>query len=172
MEFIELNTLQAITTRDFPVYSAEVLDWYFEIYQSGNGDDLPPVPLMHTELVLPHLQGTTGTILQKYIRQNPQAEYFLLNGSHRTTAANLTGHIIKGMLPKTEEDIIQARKIKFRGKKYQHGFDDTIIGNIKELVDHFKGVEKFETVQQKTDKMINEKVISEYLIEHYRNIPI
>jgi len=133
MEFKELNPTQVITTRDFPVHSAEVLEMYFEIFRSGSGGDLPPVPIMHRNLVIPHFEESTGVLLQEYLRQNPQAEYFLLNGSHRTTSANLTRHMIKGMLLATEEDIRQAKQIKLKGEMYHHGLHGTIDGNVKDL---------------------------------------
>ncbi|MBN2096726.1 hypothetical protein JW752_05040 [Candidatus Peregrinibacteria bacterium] len=171
MEFKELTPAQVITTRDFPVHSAEVLQRYFEIYRRGENDGLPPVPLMHKDLVVPHFDETTGDLFQEYIRQNPQAEYFLLNGSHRTTSANLTRNMIKGMFLRTEEDIRLARQIKFNGQPYQHGLLDSIIGNIRDLIEHFRGTELFETVQQKTDRMVDERTMPQHMIEHYRNNP-
>lgn len=166
---MELDPAQVITTKDFPVHSAEVLQWYFEIYKNGEGDDLPPVPLMHVNHVAPHFDGVENTLLQEYLRQNPQAEYFLLNGSHRTTSANLTRHRIKGMLLRTREDIQEAGQIKFRGEMYQHGLLDDIMGNIEDLVEHFSGTDKFQTVQQKTDRMVDARVIAEHMIAYYKN---
>ncbi len=168
MEYKELSPIQIITTRDFPVHSAEVLGRYFGIYQNDNEDQLPPIPLIHRNLVTPHFKGMEWDLLQKYLKQNPQAEYFLLNGSHRSTSANLTRHMIKGMLLGTEDDIRLANQIRFRGEIYEHRLHDTIIGNIRELVDHFSGTDKFQTVQQKTDRMVNERVIPDHMIRHYR----
>lgn len=172
MEFKELNTAQVITTRDFPVHSAEVLQWYFEIYKSGESDDLPPVPLMHIDCVAPHFEEVESTLLQEFLRRNPQVGYFLLNGSHRTTAANLAKHRIKSMLLRTRKDIQEAGQIKFRGQIYQHGLLDDVMGNIKDLVKHFSGTDKFETVQQKTDRMVNERVLAEHMIAHYQKKPV
>jgi hypothetical protein len=169
MEFKELSPTQVITTRDFPVHSAEILEKYFEIFRSGGDENLPPVPLMHRDFFMPHFERAESTLLQEYLNQNPQAEYFLLNGSHRTTSANLTRHMIKGMLLKTEEGIRKAGQIKFNGEVYQHGLLDTIEENIRDLVDHFRGAEIFESVQQKTDRMSDEGVISQHMIDHYRN---
>lgn len=156
MEFKELKPEQVITTRDFPVHSAEVLERYFEMYRNGGGYNLPPVPLMHKNLVTPHFEGPEEPILREYLRQNPQAEYFLLNGSHRTTAANLAGRMIGGMLLSTQEDICKARQITFNGEPYQHGLLDTIEGNIDDLVAHFRGTAMFWSVEQKTAKMVDE----------------
>lgn len=169
MEFKELSPTQVTTTRDFPVHSVEVLKEYFEIFKSGCGEDLPPVPIMHRNLVIPHLEESTRVLFQEYLRQNPQAEYFLLNGSHRTTSANLTRYMIKGILLATEEDIQRARQIKINGAMYNHGLNDTIGGNIKNLVDNFRGIKMFQTVQQKTDRMANERVIPQHMIERHRN---
>ena len=171
MKFKEVSPTQVITTRDFPVHSAEVLEKYFKIYRSGNGNDLPPVPLMHSDLVIPHLEEADRTLLEEFLKQNPQVRYFLLNGSHRTTSANLTRHSIIGMLLRTEEDIKQASQIKFKGEKYQHGLLETIIENIEDLVNHFRGTDIFQTIQQKTDRLVDERAIPQHIIEHYRNSP-
>lgn len=171
MEFKELDPTQVITTRDFPVHSAEVLKKYFEIFRSGGGRNLPPVPLMHRDLFIPHFEEPESAVLQEYLRQNQQAEYFLLNGSHRTTSANLTRHTIKGILLRTEEGIRKASQIKFNGETYQHGLLDTIVGNIKDLVEHFRGTEMFQSVQQKTDRMTDERIIPQHMIEYYRKSP-
>ncbi len=169
MEVKILSPSQVTTTRDFPVHSTEVLEEYFGIYQSGSGDELPPVPLMHRDIVAVHFDKSASALFQEFIRQNPQAEYFLLNGSHRTTSANLTRNAIKGMLLGTEEDIRLARQIQFNGQKYQHGLHDTVTGNIQDLVEHFRGTELFETVQEKTDRMVERCAIPPFMIDHYRN---
>jgi hypothetical protein len=171
MEFKELNPSQVITTRDFPVYSAEVLEKYFEIYRNGNGNDLPPVPLMDSDFVIPHLEEPDRILLEEFLRKNPEVRYFLLNGSHRTTSANLTRHSIVGVLIRTEEDIQQTSQIEFKGKKYEHYLPETVLGNIKDLVNNFRGTDRFETIQQKTDRMVDETVIAEHMIRHYRNSP-
>lgn len=168
MEFKELKPVQVITTRDFPVHSAAVLAKYFEMYQNAEGNDLPPVPLMRKDLIIPRFDTPEQSLLQEYLRQNPQAEYFLLNGSHRTTAANLTRRMIGAMILETREDIDNARQLKFKGKPYQHGLLDTIEGNIDDLVAHFRGTSMFWSVEQKTNRMIDEMIIPRYMIDHYR----
>lgn len=56
-----------------------------------------------------------------------------------------------GMVLETLEDIHEARKITFNGNTYEHHLLDTIEANIKDMVAHFKGTKRFESIQQKTD---------------------
>lgn len=163
MKMVSPASNQIITTRDFPVHSAEVLEKYFEIYANGQGDDLPPVPLMRTHHLLPHFDKPESDLLKEYLAQNPLAEYFLLNGSHRTTAADLTKRRINGMLLETHEDIETACEITFRNKPYRHGLLPTIEENIHDLVTHFSGTDKFWSVREKTDKMVRDTVIPKYM---------
>jgi hypothetical protein len=169
MQIINTQPTELITTRDFPVHSTKVLEQYFEIYKNGTGNNLPPVPLIHKNLFIPHFAEPESTLLKKFLTENLEATYFLLNGSHRTTAANLTRQLIRGMVLETKEDIMHARKIDLNGEPYEHGLLDTIDENIQDLVTHFKGTETFQTVQQKTNKMVEKKVIPHYMLDWYRS---
>lgn len=171
MKFVDIKPTEAITTRDFPVHSAEVLRQYFEIYRNGEGDELPPVPLIDIDHFFPHLDQQEKTLLEGFLRQNPEVRYFLLNGSHRTTSATLTRNIIRGMVLETIEDIREAGKIKFNGKPYEHRLLDTIEANIKDMVAHFRGTERFESIQQKTDRMVEKKKVPTYMIDQYEEPP-
>lgn len=169
MEFKKLNSAQVTTLRDFPVYSAKILNDYFRTFESGHGEDMPPCPVIHKDFVVPYFEEPLNTLFQKHIRQNPQAEYFLLDGSHRTTAANLTRNMIKVMLLATDENAQEAKQMKWKGKLYNNfGLKETIRGIIMDLVDHFRGTKIFQTVQQKTDRMADEEVIPQHMIKCHR----
>jgi hypothetical protein len=170
MKFVSIKPAEAITTRDFPVHSVEVLKRYFELYRNGAGDELPPVPLIHADLFFPHFEEQEKALLEEYLRQNPEVKYFLLNGSHRTTAATLTRNIIRGMVLVTCKDILEAERITFKDKPYEHRLLDTIEANIRDMAAHFIGTERFESVQQKTDRMVDEKVIPTSMIDHYEKV--
>lgn len=167
MEFVDLKPAEVITTRDFPVHSGEVLEGYFEMYKNGHGNDLPPVPLIHVERFFPHFDRQERGLLEEYLRQNPEVRYFLLNGSHRTTAATLTRNLIKGMVLETLEDIQEARRITFKGEPYEHRLLGTIEANIDDMVAHFRGTGRFESIQQKTDRMVEEGVIPDWMMDHH-----
>jgi len=167
MKSVEIQPAEVITTRDFPVHSMEVLAKYFDMYRNGSENSLPPVPLMNINFFLPYFSEPELTLLLEFLSQNPDVSYFLLNGSHRTTAANLTRKFIRGMVLVAVEDIQIAREIKSNGKPYQHRLQDTIEENIRDLISHFRGTNIFQTVQQKTDKMVKQRVIPKYMIDYY-----
>lgn len=168
MNIRELSPLKLITTRDFPVHNAKVLDEYFALYRSGKGHELPPVPLVHRNHIMGHFVDADFKLFLEYIKQNPEAEYFLLNGSHRTTAASLTRSLIKCAILETDDDITECRQITFNGKPYEHLLEDTLQENIQGVTNHFRGTRIFETVQQKTDRMVIARVLSDKLIKFGR----
>jgi len=167
MKLLNIKSTEAITTRDFPVYSVEVLNRYFKMYKNGNGDDLPPVPLIHIKKFFSHFEEQEKIVLEEFLKQNPKVKYFLLNGSHKTTSATLTRNMIKGIVLRTPEDIQEASKITFKGNTYEHRLLDTIEANIEDMVAHFRGIKRFESIQQKTDRMIYEEVIPTHMTDHY-----
>lgn len=167
MKYIAVQPAEIITTRDFPVYSSAHLASYFEMYKKGSENLLAPVPLIELQQFLPYFAKQELTVLNTFLTQNPNVRYFLMNGSHRTTCANLTKKPIQGMILESNDDIVVARQLKSNGQQYEHGLLDTIDENILEMVAHFKGTDKFETVEHKTQRMISERVIPYEMIECY-----
>ncbi len=165
MKFVDVQPDEVITTRDFPVYSPEVLEKYFDLYKNGRDKVLPPVPLIDVNRYLTHFDEPEYSLLLEFLSQNPDVRFFLLNGSHRTTSANLNRILIRGMVLETIADIQVAKEIRCNGKRYEHGLLDTIDENIKDLIEHFRGTKLFQTVQHKTDQMINQRVIPPYMYD-------
>lgn len=167
MNIFTLQPEAVITTRDFPVYNTEVLERYFAIYKNGRVNSLPPVPIMHVDRVTTYFNEPEISVLNEFLTQNPKTEYFLLNGSHRTTAATLTGNGVNGLLLEKVPDIEDLRTTTLKGNAYEHRLKNTIEENIMGLVNHFIGTEAFQTVRQKTDRMVEEGVVPTYMIEYY-----
>ena len=91
----QLKSDQIITLSDFPVHHEQCLKIYFRIFQNGESRLVPPVPVIHKSMGAPvsHSSGKKAEkyneLLNNFFETHPSAEYFLLDGSHRTTAATL-----------------------------------------------------------------------------------
>ncbi|MBU0458707.1 hypothetical protein KJ652_02160 [Patescibacteria group bacterium] len=163
----KLSPNQIITLHDFPLHSEQVLKLYFRIYQKGSGKIIPPCPVLNRKLVEVSFSGKTKDAYDEFMSNNPQAEYFLLDGSHKTTAAALTGMPVSVMVYQEDKDIKEARELVSLGEIMSLTVQDSIQGNVNELKGYFDEKLIFETVEEKTLRMIEERVIPEYMIEYY-----
>ncbi len=168
MQMAKLSPNQIITLNDFPVHNEHVLKIFFKIYQNKCGKIVPPVPIMHKNLVLTYLHGNMKNKSNEFYKRNPNCNYFMLDGSHRTTAATLTKKKIKVMVLQHGQDVQKARKMVETGELFHFYLKDTIEDIVKELIAHFRKTGFFQTVEQKTKRMVIEKVIPLYMIEYYK----
>lgn len=168
MQILKLSPNKIVTLNDFPVYDEHVLKIYFRVYQKGYGKAIPPCPIMHKDLVIPFFDDNLKKLFTKFIKNNPTVEYFMLDGSHKTTAATLTNHKIKAMVFKDEKDILEAKDLAKAGELFHYYLKDTIQDIVKELAKHFKKTKLFQTVEEKTEKMKTEKVIPKYMGVYYK----
>jgi hypothetical protein len=166
MRTVYLNPNQIITLNDYPVHSDEVLSKYFN--KCKLDEETPLVPVIEKEIVRKSLDGELLTKFEEFEKQNTEAAYFMLDGSHRTTALTLCGHGIQSVILETNEDIVEAKSGIVTGRILKNGIlDCSLEENCKILNDHFKEKPYFMTVEQKTEKMVNEKVIPQYMIDSY-----
>ncbi len=156
-----LSPDQIVTLTDFPVHNEQILKIFFRIYQKGYGKIMPPCPVLHKSFV--SFSGKLQETFEEFVARNPQAEYFLLDGSHKTTAAALTGSKINVMVFETDKDIKDARAMVEVGELFSLAVESTINDGIKDLIKHFDRTPYFQTVQEKTLRMITEKVIPRYM---------
>ena len=132
-----LNPNQIITLNDYPVYRDIVLIDYFN--KCNRGQDLPFVPVVKKELVIKCFDDLLLKKFQQFESQNPTGEYFMLDGSHRTTALTLAGRKITAIIYKEEKDISEARKLIKTGQILESGtLNHSIKENCKILYKHFK----------------------------------
>ena len=168
-----LHPEQIITRNDYPVHNEHILKIYFRVFQAGFGATLPMVPVINKDLGIPFAVGDSqevieyNTSLQRYLDQNPHAEYFLLDGNHKTTAAALTGNGISCLVLKTDNDILYAQALLAKGEFFSLSINNTISENVDNLREHFFQTREFQTVSYKTRKMVRERVIPQYMIDYY-----
>ncbi|MBU0459503.1 MAG: hypothetical protein KJ771_01735 [Nanoarchaeota archaeon] len=167
MKTIELTPNQIITLNDYPVHSDSVLSEYFS--KCKLGEEVPFVPVIRKDIVRKYLDSNLLEEFERFEHQNPVAEYFMLDGSHRTTALTLAGCKITAIIYETDSDIEEARKLVATNQILQNGtLDDSLIENCEELNRHFREKPYFMTVEQKTEKMKREKKLPQKITEFYR----
>src|SRR3989338_11161189 len=166
MRILELSPDQIITLNDYPVHSDSVLSDYFK--RCKLGEELPFVPVIRQETVRIYLDDNLLTRFEKFTGENPEAQYFMLDGSHRTTAVTLTGHKIRAIIYEKDEDIIEAKKLVATGQVREDDIlDHTLEENCKILNRHFREKPYFMTVEQKTQKMVREMILPQCMIDSY-----
>jgi len=158
MRTAELKPEQIITLNDYPLYSNSVLSGYLERCRAGEG--LPFVPVIRKSVVRPHLGTVLSKLFLEFERQHPEAGYFMLDGSHRTTALTLVGRDIAVVLYETDGDIIAAREHVATGEILLNGtLDYTLEENCGILKRHFQERPTFMTVLEKTEKLRREGLL-------------
>ncbi|MBT3297492.1 hypothetical protein HN385_01055 [archaeon] len=155
---IELTPNQIITLNDYPVYNDSILNEYFT--KCKLGEELPFVPVIRKDVVKKYLDDTLLERFERFENLNPEAEYFMLDGSHRTTALTLAGCKITAIIYETDPDIEQAKKLVATGQILQNEtLEYSLIENCEELNKHFREKPYFRTVNQKTEKMKRERIL-------------
>src|SRR3989338_64484 len=114
MKTIELAPNQIITLNDYPVHSDSVLSEYFT--KCKLGEEVPFVPVIRKDIVRKHFDDELFKEFERFERLNPVAEYFMLDGSHRTTALTLAGCKITAIIYESNKDIKEARKLVATGQ--------------------------------------------------------
>ena len=124
------------------------------------GKNVPFVPVIRKEIVRKYLDSRLHKEFERFEHQNPVAEYFMLDGSHRTTALTLAGCKISAIVYETDSDIKEAKKLVATGQILQNDtLDHSLEENCKILNRHFREKPYFMTVKQKSEKMRREKKI-------------
>lgn len=169
-----LHPDQIITLRDYPLYNPHILRIYFRIFSKNQGKILPPCPVVHKSLGIPLANGKDNksrkynALLNDFIGKNPTAEYFLLDGSHKTTAATLSKQMIPVVIIEQDKDLEEAKKLIKSGEFFGwYSVGDSIKNTIDELAKHHIGTDRFLTVEEKTKLLIKNKDVPDYMISYF-----
>jgi hypothetical protein len=161
MKTVALTPHQIITLNDYPIYSVEMLRLYFSRCLSGQA--LPLVPVIRKAIVRQYFTPELSGKLESFERVNPLATYFMVDGSHRTTALALIGRKINVIVYATDADIVEARSLVDTGQVLDNGtLAHSLAENCVILRQHFQERAYFMTVQHKTEKLIHDNYIAHY----------
>lgn len=174
MKIKNLKPNEIITTRDFPVHNEQILKIYFRICKEGYQKILPPTPVIPLSVGLPLLpvkdkkSNDYNKKIKEYIRSNKKIKYLMIDGSHKTTALTLAHKPVHAMILKTDEDIKEVKDLIKEGEIFGINKITTIKGELKAMAKHLKPAKFFETVEDKTKRMVKKKVVPRYMIECYK----
>jgi len=170
-----LRPNQIITLRDYPLYNEQILKIYFRIFNKKQGIILPPSPVIHKSVGIPYLKSKGSKsrryneVLSKYLKENPHAEYFLLDGGHKTTAATLSHSLIPVWVIEKDQDFQEAKKLIKTGELFGwYKTGETVKSALDELAKHHFGTKNFLTVEDKTKVMVKKRDIPDYMISTYK----
>jgi hypothetical protein len=170
-----LHPNQIVTLRDYPLYNQHILKIYFRIFSKNQGKILPPCPVIHKSSGIPLVNGKDAkskkynTILNDFLNKNPHTEYFLLDGSHKTTAATLAKKMIPVLVMEKDNDFKEAKKLIKKGEFFGWCLvENSIKEALNELAKHHSGSKKFLTVEDKTKLLVKNKKVPNYTISYYK----
>ena len=174
MKIKNITPSEIITTKDFPVHNEHILKIYFKICKHGNKEILPPIPVIPLSSGLPLFSGKTkkekeyNKRIKNYLKQNKRVKYLMCDGSHKTTALTLTNNKIHAVILKTNSDMVELRQLIKTGEIFSMSTEKTIKEELKGKANHLKNAKFFETIKEKTDRMVKEKVIPQFMIDYYK----
>jgi hypothetical protein len=161
MKIVALTPHQIITLNDYPIYSEGMLREYFR--KCMTGASLPFVPVIGKTIVRQSFSTELSQKLEQFERANPLAGYFMLDGSHRTTALTLAGRKIVAIIYEKDGDIQAAQALVVTGQILENAtLEYTVAENCAILHTHFQAHPYFMTVHQKTVKLLQENYIAHY----------
>lgn len=195
MKKIILQPNQLIVPGEGGVSNYDILNIYFRVFSNGQGKILPPTIAVHKEIAnivfLPEeykdeelWQRRNYENFNRILNSNygVGAEYFLLDGNHRTIAATLTNNPIIALEMQEDEDIQKVKTMVEKGELFNWTISGDslkkICNNLKEhLYEYFiNNVEGFYckeiynfplTVKDRIDKLVTNKEIPDYMINKY-----
>jgi len=170
MKIKDLNPNEVLTTLDFPVHNGQILKIYFKVCRDGDAKILPPTPMIPLKAGLPLLEKDKkgyNKRMKEFLKKNKKIKYLLVDGSHKTTALTLTHNKIHSMILETNDDVKEVRELEKVGEVFNMNTPDTIGDILLDMAAHFSKGKKFESVLEKTKRMICKKVIPDFMIKCY-----
>src|SRR3989338_5334284 len=163
-----LNPNQIITLNDYPIHNEQILKLYFRMFHKGKRSIVPPCPVISKDLLSHNFNNKLKNLFMIFEIKNPQAKYFLLDGSHKTTAATLSNKKIPVMIFKSDKDVQSAKRLVDEGEIISLTTGATMRQAINILKRHFNKTKSFQTVEEKTNKMVVKKKLPPYMIKAYK----
>lgn len=144
-----MQAQQIITSNHKHLHDMHVFTIYNRIYQTKTQHILPPVPVIHKDKVKPYFSEKTKKAFEAFEKNHLKAEFFLLDGSHRTTAAAINNADIAAQIITNNAGVKQLYQDYLKGKQFQFLLPKTFEQNIQEIARQFNENPYFHTAEEK-----------------------
>jgi len=91
----------------------------------------------------------------------------MCDGSHKTTALALTHNKIHAAVLEKDQNVREIKDLIEVGEIFSLNTGNSIKEILWEKADHLKDAKFFETVEDKTNRMIEMKVVPKFMIDYY-----
>ena len=166
MEIKNVSANQIITSSHKKLHNIHILKIYYKIYAENKASILPPSPVLYKDTLLKKLPDNLKEIFLKFLKQNPKVKYVLLDGSHKTTAADLNNKKCKIMILKNHSYIKKAIQMEKSGEIFQYRLGKTMNELTNELITHFNSKKFFQTIPMKTNYLVKNKLLPKYMLNN------
>jgi len=201
MKRIELQPNQIIVPGEYKLGNESILKLYFRIFDRGHGKDVPPAIVIHRKTVDMFLNPAEldredinyraditryknyNRIIENAFRSG--ANYFLLDGNHKSVAATLTHNPISALELKLDKDTQRGKRMVESGDLFNWTVPgETLRQTMGKLRDHlleymirsigpriFFGevVDSYPlTIRERTEQLISNGDLPEYMVDRYR----
>jgi len=151
MNKLNVKPEEIITLNDYPVHSLKVLNEYVEKCKSKQLIDF--IPVIEKDIMKTFFDKQTLEKFKEFEKTHPSAKYFMLDGSHRTTALTINNAPIEIITYRNDKDIANSKNY-WAGEVFDKSpLTLSLEENCNILNNHFKKKTYFFTVLEKTEKM-------------------
>ena len=160
-EIRSLGPAQIITLNDYPLYDLAAFFTYERMIRSD--ERIPYVPVIPTDLI--RFEGALAARFEAFTRSHPNARFFMVDGSHRTTALSRMHRPIEVVIYRSDADIESARAAVAQGLVNENGsLECTFDENVALIIEHFERTGRFMTVEEKTQQLMHEGFIASFSV--------
>ena len=179
MEKRILQPEQIIVIGDGLIGSKHILEIYFRIFDRGNCNCLPPTIVVHKTTRVPLLREDHDGYndgLKSYLKRHKNAEYFLLDGHHRSIAATLCHRPTSALELKCDEDIGKVKELVDEGELFDWPQEEKSLDGLFNwlgtyLSHHGYGTAKeFKTVLDRVNELTSNGDLPQYMKDRYKNV--
>lgn len=187
MQELILKSDQVLVPGRAEVGNFDVLRIYFRVFETGQGNILPPVLVVdskyngHVINVNDHEWDRRNSPDSRFYYERKLAErmsqlemhgvnIYLLDGDHRAMAACLTGNDIRALKLESDHDLSEIRRRSREGEFF--GFprrEETLSEIVRAFESHVcMRSDELVSVKDRVKKLVREKKLPRYMIKEFR----
>ncbi len=183
-----LQPEQIIVPYEYKLGNESILKIYFNSFNKGNYNDLPPVLVAkpkHSDrnFILDHLADKENS--DKYFRTIDSIDgmkniFYLMDGNHRGVAATLCHKLISAIELENDDDLVELEEMIKEGRYFNipnfpfNYFEDgdvkTKLSAAVTYLEEQQSTIKILTLQKRVDKLTSNGDIPQYMKERYLSL--